>query len=925
MDAGDLLGRETELAAIDAFLEWNQTGGAGALVLEGEPGIGKTALWREGLRRAGARGIVVLSCHPAETETKLSFSALADLLEGVEEEFLAELPEPQRSALEIALLRCGTGSSPVEPRAVAAGFRGIVTRLGKTSPVVIAIDDAQWLDRSSAFVLQYVMRRIDTARVAVFATRREHEERRGLAIPDGESLELGPLSLAATHELLRRQLGRSLRRPLLVRVHETAGGNPFFALELVRSMPADLAAGSHQLPMPDNLRQLVLRRIRRLGAESRAMLLAAAALPAPTVELVAFAVDATPGAVVAVLEHAEEAGVVALDQSEIRFRHPLFAAGVYSAATPAQRRRIHRRLAQTVEGLEERARHLALSTEGVNEANALILDEAAESARGRGAPDAAAELADYARRLTPPRKRSDVLRRTIKVAEYQFRAGELREAREALVPAVPLAEDDRLRADALRLLGEITFNERSFVEAIGLFEQALELTDNDALRAMVEVHLAFARNASGDFLGAQEHARRALLLAEPLGAEGGFAEALAVATITDFQLGEGLDESRIARALELEDPGRHVTAEMRPSFVAGCLMLYVGRLRDSARILGGLRDLLVERGEESDLPYVSSHIGWAECWLGNVGAAGRFCAEAVESARQMGSDSMCCLSLAFAAVRAAYAGDADTTRAQAAECEQLASKVGFHIGLWWANWAIALLALSRGDANAAAVVLTPLLPPFEERPLPEPILGFFLPDAVEALVLTGELERAERVLQVFEEAATRTQRPWALMAAWRCRALLDSAAGRSDRAAAAATAAVAVGERLELRLEFARTLLVAGQIERRLRRKKAAREVLQRAHELFESSGAQLWAEKARDELDRVGLRRAAAGELTQTEQRVAQLAASGMTNREVAAQLFMSPKTVEANLAHAYRKLGISSRAELGARLGADKPAAQT
>jgi DNA-binding CsgD family transcriptional regulator len=243
----------------------------------------------------------------------------------------------------------------------------------------------------------------------------------------------------------------------------------------------------------------------------------------------------------------------------------------------------------------------------------------------------------------------------------------------------------------------------------------------------------------------------------------------------------------------------------------------------------------------------------------------------------------------------------------------------------WAGWALALVALAEGDPEGADAALAPFVPMFEAHGVPEPIACFFLPDAIEAMIATGQIERADRLLAMFEDSARRLDRGWALMAAGRCRALLLSARGDLDGASVAAGAAVAVGEGLELRLEYARTLLVAGQVERRRRRKRAAREYLARSLDLFEAAGARPWAGKARGELERVVLRRAEGDELTETERRVAELAASGLTNREVAARLFISPKMVEAHLAHAYRKLDIHSRAALGARLEGGKNAAHT
>jgi DNA-binding CsgD family transcriptional regulator len=916
-----VVGRERELDAAARFLEGLDAGVA-ALVIAGEPGIGKTTVWASAVEQARERRFVVLSTRASEAEATLGFAALADLLASVAEEVVRELPEPQRRALAVALLREEPGAQPLDQRAIGAATLGILKLLARTAPVVVAIDDRQWLDRPSIRALEYAWRRLGDLPVGLLVSERiEDSSTLPLdplhAAPEERvvRLQLGPLSLAALHEMLKRRLGRSFPRRTLVRLEQASGGNPFFTLELARSLPADLEAGTAPLPLPDNLRQLVLGHIGRLPPASRAMLLVAAALPRPTVELVAAGAGTSHRAALAALEGAEMAGVARLDRSQVRFAHPLFATGVYAAAAPAERRRTHRRLAEAITPLEERARHLALAAEGFEEATAALLDEAAEHARRRGAPDAAAGLAAQACRLTPPDQRSRFLRRTIMAAEYQFHAGELQRAREGLEAVVPVAEEDQERAEALRLLGEIRFHESSFFEAMPLFEEALALTDDDALQAMIELQLAFGTNVAGDFARARVHARRALELAEPLGAGGGLAEALAVSAMVEFLCGAGLDEPKVERALELEAPDRQVTAQIRPSLIAGYLLLYEGRLRESVQILGALRARMLDRGEDSDLPWVSSYLAWGECWRGNLAAAAAHAAESIDCAETIGAVPLRCFALAFATLPPACAGDRELALARIEECRELASPSGFPIALFWAAWAEALLALSEEDAQTAADALAPFLPRIETEGVPEPVLWFFVPEAIEASIAVGDTDRAERLLDLFEAPARLLGRAWALMAAGRCRSLLLAVRGELEGASRSAHEAVELGRRLELRLDFARTLLVAARIERRRRQKRAARELLDEALRIFEDAGARLWAQQTRRELDRTGFRPAAFDELTETERRVAELAATGLTNREVAAQLFMSPKTVEANLARAYRKLGIRSRAELGAR----------
>jgi DNA-binding CsgD family transcriptional regulator len=408
-------------------------------------------------------------------------------------------------------------------------------------------------------------------------------------------------------------------------------------------------------------------------------------------------------------------------------------------------------------------------------------------------------------------------------------------------------------------------------------------------------------------------------LAEQLGEGPILAEALAVMARLDVLLGRGLDEAKLNRALQLEDPNRQVAMQLRPSKIAGDLYLYVGQLERSVRILEGERGRVLERGDDSDLPFVLSHLTWAECWRGRLADAATRAAESLEVASRLGSPAVHSMALVFAAVVAAHRGDAEDARRWAEHGLELAGSAGWHTATVWGHWALGALAVSMEDAEAADASLGPLAEAVEREGLTEPVRAMFLADEIEALIGLGQLERAARLIDMLHGAGTRLDRGWALLQAGRCRALLLAAGGDLDGSARAIHDALAAGEHLELRLEVARTLLVAGQVERRRRRKAQARELLARALHIFEDAGARLWVQRAEVELERA-TGRPTGDRLTASEQRVATLAASGMTNREVAARLFMSPKTVEANLARAYRKLGIRSRAELGARLATGK-----
>lgn len=919
-----IVGRGPELQVVEEFLGTIQAGPS-ALVFEGPPGIGKTTLLAQAVARARP-DFCVLPAQPAEAEAGLAFAALADLLDQVLDGVLLEIPEPQRRALAVALLREEPGPQATDPRAVAAATLSVLRALARTRPVLVSVDDLQWLDQPSAHVLGFAFRRLGTLPVGVLACQRPDDDRAlpfdpARVLPAGRCsrVMLGPLSLAALQVVLKEQLGRSLRRRTLVRIMDTTRGNPFFAIELARSLP-DQPPAAATWELPASLRRLVDDRIAGLPKRVRDVLLTAAAAGTPTAELITSAVPGRPGDALRALDRAAAAGVVTGEGPRIRFGHPLFAAGVYWSAPLSERRAAHRRLAGLVDDIEERARHLALGSQVPDERLAGIVAAAAEHARRRGAPEIAASLAEHAQALTPAHHVAERQRRSIQVAEYQFHAGELRSAREMLQEVIRQAQPGPDRADALRLLGEIRSSEDSFREAIRLLEQALaEAGDDRRVRCAIHLSLAYGWTMTGDFGATSLHARHALDLAGAAADQALLAEALAVVTMADFLLGRGVDEAKIERALRLEDVSRQVPVQMRPSLIAGYLALYQGRLDRCSEILGRLRDRIIEGGQDSELPAVSIYLCWSACWRGALSEAGEYGAEAFEAASRVQADSLRCWALAFAAVQSAYSGDQDLTRDRVQECGALAAITGSPVILLWAGWALGLLALAQDDPQAADAALGPLAATFEDH-VPDPIRAFFLPDQIEALVALGRLDHAERLLAAFDESARRLDRRWALMLAARCHALLHAARGDLEQASAAASEALAWGAELELTIEVARTLLIAGRVERRRRNKRVAAGHLRLAAEMFEDAGARLWAQRARTELGRVGLRPAASGQLTVSERQVAELAATGYTSRQIAAQLFMSSKTVEANLARVYRKLGIRSRAELGAKIGSER-----
>ena len=362
----DIIGRAAEAEAIARFAEHLPNGPVG-LLIEGEPGIGKTTVVLEAIRAAHERGYRVLHVRPAEAEVDLSFAALGDLVGGIFDEVSDALPPPQRQGLEVALL-LREAEAAADPRTTASALLTVVTILSSADPLVIAIDDAQWVDQASRRALEFSIRRLPQRVGVVVASRvgespaRPFDLERALAPGRLEHLVLGPMSLAGLHHIIHSRLGLRLPRPVLVRVADASNGNPFYALEISSALargPALPVLGD-LLPVPSTLQNLLRDRVDRLSATARAVASAAAALSHPTAEILEAALGSDLDVETALVE-AEHAGVLVSDGDRLRFSHPLLASTIYGALTVPRRQALHRRLAAVVGDPEERARHLARS------------------------------------------------------------------------------------------------------------------------------------------------------------------------------------------------------------------------------------------------------------------------------------------------------------------------------------------------------------------------------------------------------------------------------------------------------------------------------------------------------------------------------------------------------------------------------------
>jgi DNA-binding CsgD family transcriptional regulator len=919
-----IVGRTSERRRVVDFVDAVATGPA-ALLLEGEPGIGKTILWADGVAAATERSYHVLSCRPVECETQLGYAALGDLLGGVPEKVLGKLPPPQRRAIDGALLRAEPEGEGALQRAVAVATLGVFRLLAREAPILLAVDDVQWLDQPSETALGFAVRRLVDERIGLLVARRTDpraEPPLGLsqALPESRlfRLELPPFDRATLGQVVSERLDRTLPPPVLARLHRTTAGNPFYALEVGRAL--DGPEVGNELPIPASLQDLVGDRLASLTEPAREAVELAAALSRPTTLLIAAVMGVRRGP--AAIDAATAAGVLESDGQRVRLAHPLLGSVAYARMSEAGRRKLHGRLATVIEDPEERAKHLALATDHVDESIAGVLDDAARRAAARGAPGAAAELLEHARRLTPPTASSDSLRRGIEAAERHFDAGYVERARALLEEIVETSPSGWQRARPLAALGWVRAHREGFHAGAEVFRAALaESFDDVPLRIEIEEGLAWCVHTTEDVPAARLHARVALELAEAYGDPSLLSGALSHLAFLETLEGQGVALPAIERALELGHAPHWSQILGRPDWVHGLLIEWSGELEAAKARFAALYDDAVVHGDEHALPFILFHLARIELLVGDWAAAEAHAREADKTTVDSGQAGERPYSLAIVALMDAHLGLVEEARARIdaglraaeqlgvrpAEIELLATR-GF-VELSCEEWARADHALDRARAL------------IETSGLREPSLFRIHGDAIEAKIALGLLDDARELLVELELLAGKLDRAILRAVAGRCRGLLSAAHGDLAAAYPALEAALAHHPAATQPFEEGRTLVVLGSIQRRDRKKRATRESLGRALEIFERLGAPLWSARARAELARVG-GRAPSGELTPTEAKVADLIAGGRTYREAADALFISPKTVQWNLSKIYRKLGVRSRAELAARLSSGEGA---
>jgi DNA-binding CsgD family transcriptional regulator len=897
-----VVGREEELAAIRGLFESSRGGG---LLLSGEPGIGKTLLWELGTRKAREAGWRVLQHRSAQAEAGLAFAGLSDLLGGVFDDVADALVPPRRRALEVALLLVEPGDAPPDSRALGLAMLDVIRELAAQQPVCLALDDVQWLDTSSAAVAAIAVRRLADERVAVLATRRTPPGEAGGPAPFDTrltQLTVRPLDRPSIRRLVRTAVGRELPRATLAAIERASGGNPFFAVELARSAECD--EGERHIHVPENLRELLSGRLDRLPAATQDVLLDAAALARPTVGLVAPDEVRLAALDVAVLDR-----IVSVHRDEVRFAHPLLASLSYDRAPPGRLRAVHARLADLVDDPEERARHLAIAAgEAHDRRLASELDEASRHAAARGAAAAAAELTELALRHTPEEDREEILVRRIAAGGLHLQAGDIDRAAdlyEALLVELPAGRRraEVLYADALTQRPDV-------LERIALCEEALALvSDDDVLATELLGFLAINRWLGGEVAEGLENARAALTRAERVGDPR--LVATVIARVGWLELAH-LDTTPglLERGVELE---RQVGGQSRfqdsPLYTLASHHWMHDGLEIARSLLMELATTAERRGDEVTQGFGLAVLCSVERLAGRLELAVELHETALLLAEQTAEPQLRLVASAFGARALLEAGRLDDAwqLSEQAMALTLAVKDVTHGTI--AESVLGQIEFVRGNLEAAHRRLDGI---------PERLLrrGALLPyeapwsESIEALIGLGQLQRAEALLSELEAIAPRANRCARAVAA-RARGLLALARGDDDGAVRALE--LALGEEGgTYPLERGRTLIALGVTHRHARRVRAAREVLSTAIDLLAEIGATAWRDKAAAELARLSGRRAHGDELTEAERRVAQLAAEGRHNKEIASTLFLSVGTVEMHLSRVYRKLGVRSRTEL-------------
>ncbi|WP_180289142.1 MULTISPECIES: helix-turn-helix transcriptional regulator [Streptomyces] len=895
-----------------------QLSGGGSVLVHGPAGIGKSTVLRALAAEYAESARTVLRCSATESESHLPFLALADLLGLVVDEVSDRLPAPQRTALESALTGRGESTLQRDGLALRLAVLSVFRALAAQGPVLIVADDLQWLDPASAELLGFAARRLGDMPVRMLCAVRtdteplqEHDRCLRASPPDTLALRINPLSRTHVAELLGRRGYTGLPRSTVRDIHRTSGGNPLFALELGRALaesPTPPSPGE-PLPVPTSLRALVLSRLEMLSAEARRTLLVASAGARPTLALLHAAGRENAEAETA---SAAALGLLATERETpgIRFAHPLVSAALYAEASAQERRAAHAALSTAASDPIERARHLALATTGTDPRVAARLGKAATAARDRGAPSVAAGLGLLAARHTPADAVPGPDERRLQAAEDALTAGETDLARDIArqVLARATGPADRVRA----WMVVIDAAGQAMAEIDAVFPHALaDAGDDPRLLALVRYQLAWrALLMEGEMDKAREEAAAAARLAARAGDRPTELLALGFQAQMETLMGHPDAPATIQRAMrEPQDP--RVACDHNGAGAARFRWLIMSDQLVEARttITALLREVQRRGMVESEVHFLR---GLAETELrsGHCGRALDLAREALRLARDTGIGEAA--TAMFTSLAEAAGGDADRALALAREAVDRAEEDGDLVYLSRALGALGHAQLVAGDATAAVQSLRRVRELEERLGVVDPARGRWHGDLAEALVRIGEPVEAQDVIDVTRRRALRLERESVLAVLDRAEALVRAARGEHGAAERQLTSAQDRLGKLGYGLEEARAAYALAGL-RTLRPGPASYE---EAARLFRRCRALPWLRQAESAATArptpPPLASAALDALAATERQVAALVMEGATNREIAARLFISVKTVEATLTRVYRKLGIRSRVDI-------------
>ncbi|MEU1617031.1 AAA family ATPase [Streptomyces sp. NPDC005722] len=900
----------------------------GSLLLYGPAGIGKSTVLRTLAEEYGAEP-TVLRCSATESESHLPFLALVDLLGLVADRVSDRLPAPQRAALESALTGRGESSLQRDGLALRLAVLSVLRALAADGPVLIVVDDLQWMDPASAELLAFAARRVAELPVRVLGAVRtdsdpqDQHDRYLRAFPqDVLTLRVTPLSRPDVSELLDGRGHTGLPRAVVRDIHRTSGGNPLFALELGRALAESRTPPrpGEPLPVPTSLRALVLNRLEMLSAETRRTLLIASAGARPTLATLRSAGRANAESETGV---AASLGLVEMDHHDgtelVRFAHPLISAALYAEATPEDRRSAHAALAAAAGDPIERARHLALATSGKDERVAASLSEAADEARARGAPSVAAQLGLLAARHTPEDAVPTADERRLRAAEDALTAAEPElaraTAREVLAHATIPADRVRAWSVVIDSVGQ------ALSEVDDVFPQALaDAGDDPRLQGLVRYQLAWRALVDGQMHEARAEAARSAALAAQAGDRRTELLALSFKALNETTMGHPDAPATLALAsAEPQDPDVAMNHN-GPVYIRSRYLLMKDQLDEARAALTWLAGEARQRGAVETEVYSVRSLAEIELRSGRCGTALDLARESLRLAEDIGIGEG--FALQIAALTEAAGGTVERALSLAGDAVRRAEADSDMPYMTRALYALGHARLVGADPQGAVDALRRVRALEREMGVTEPARGRWQGDLAEALVLTGALGEAREVVDETRRHALRLGRQSILAVLERAEGMLLAARGDSDGAVAVLTGARQRLAALGYGLEEARAVFALAQVEADRRNRGAARAALDEAARLFRRSKALPWLElvgpapappaaAAAPELDG----------LASMERQVAALVLEGATNREIAATLFISVKTVEATLTRVYRKLGIRSRVDI-VRLAAGRRA---